>query len=384
VSRYDGPIVDVDIHHRWNADEELVAYLPKEWQDYVRASPVDGIGLRPPFTTLGFNAGASNAGRRVDTFGEDGSFPGSSYPMLRDQLLDPAGYWRGVLTHDTGEVSFPNPYVSRALMRAVNDWNLDNWLGLDDRLFSTVVLTLNEPEEAAKEIARVGGHPRISAALFAGNPLGRPYGDPLFHPIYAAAAEAGLAIDVHVNIASFPTGEINSVGGDSGSYMLAVTNFAQAAMHHISSYIVHGVFEKYPTLKVILKEYGSAWLPHAIARLDANYELLRLESPWVKKRPSEYIHDHILLSTQPIEESPNRNGLIDLLSSVDGIEDILCFSTDYPHVSFDDPSYVARLLPDRWARKVFCDNACRAYGWTPPPVDWMSPHARSRVSTASA
>ena len=33
---------------------------------------------------------------------------------------------------------------------------------------------------------------------------------------------------------------------------------------------------------------------------------------------------------------------------IDGIEDILCFSSDWPHPSMDDHVYVARQLPDAW------------------------------------
>jgi predicted TIM-barrel fold metal-dependent hydrolase len=54
---------------------------------------------------------------------------------------------------------------------------------------------------------------------------------------------------------------------------------------------------------------------------------------------------------------------------IDGIEDMLLFSTDYPHSSMDDYEYAARQLPEAWHRKVFCDNACASYGWTPPAVD---------------
>jgi hypothetical protein len=48
---------------------------------------------------------------------------------------------------------------------------------------------------------------------------------------------------------------------------------------------------------------------------------------------------------------------------------LLCFSSDFPRDSMDDPTYVARLLPRAWHRKVFCENPCRSYGWAvPAPV----------------
>ena len=64
----------------------------------------------------------------------------------------------------------------------------------------------------------------------------------------------------------------------------------------------------------------------------------------------------------------DRDGLSRLLASVEGFEDLLCFSTDYPHPTDDEPEFVMRQLPREWLTKVFCTNACDVYGWTPPPI----------------
>jgi predicted TIM-barrel fold metal-dependent hydrolase len=137
-------------------------------------------------------------------------------------------------------------------------------------------------------------------------------------------------------------------------------------MRHIASFIVNGTFEKFPGLKVVVKEYGTAWLPYLMWRLDKNYKRLQLESPWVKKWPSEYILENVKVSTQPLEAADDPRDVIDVLTSVDGLDRVLCFSTDYPHITFDDPNYIARKLPKAWVRNVMCDNACQAYGWTSP------------------
>jgi predicted TIM-barrel fold metal-dependent hydrolase len=202
--------------------------------------------------------------------------------------------------------------------------------------------------------------------LLSGSPLGRPYGDPVYEPVVKAAAEAGLPLDVHVG---HVTGERNP-GGRFTSNQAAVPLAYLDAMHHVTSFIVHGTFERYPDLKVVVKEHGVSWLPHLMWRLDANYELLKLESRWVKKPPSEYIYSNVRLDTQPFEESSTNAGdVTDLLTSVDGLDDLLMFATDYPHLSFDDPNHVVGQLPDGWARKVMCDNACAYYGFEVPPAD---------------
>jgi predicted TIM-barrel fold metal-dependent hydrolase len=140
----------------------------------------------------------------------------------------------------------------------------------------------------------------------------------------------------------------------------------QQAHHYLTSLIVHGVFERFPSTQVLIMEYGVAWLPWLMWRLDAEYDRLREESPWVRRWPSEYVRDHVKLSTQPLEEGQKASDVSQLLQMVEGAEDLLCFSSDYPHGTMDDPGYVARVLPAAWHRKVFCENACRVFGWEAP------------------
>ena len=224
------------------------------------------------------------------------------------------------------------------------------------------------PDEATKEIRRVGSHPKVVAVGIDGNHLGQPVGHPLYHSIYEAASELGLAVFLHPG-ADLTTPATTTAGGtliDGTSWVAALS---QQGMHHVTSLIVHGVFEKFPDLKFVINEFGVAWLPSLMWKMDQNYDLLRTESPWVKKRPSEYIRENIRLSTQPLEESPSPEGLKELLTSVEGIEDILCFSTDYPHFSFDEPMAVAKRLPEEWKQKVMCNNLCETLGWPLPSTE---------------
>ena len=100
-----------------------------------------------------------------------------------------------------------------------------------------------------------------------------------------------------------------------------------------------------------------AWLPPFAWRLDQVVDELRRESSWVRRLPSEYLREHVRVSTQPIETSPKREQLIDALNGLEGIEDMLVFASDYPHWDNDTPTWLARRLPDSWGRKVLHDNA---------------------------
>lgn len=366
MSRYDGPIVDVDVHHRPRSDAEVVAYLPKRWQEYVNANPRMAFPLWPMPKTGGSVLGGG-FGMQADLVPPDGGAPGSDYRFMCEQLLDPGRYHKAVLTFYNGDWGgHLNTYFTRELHRAFNSWNLDTWLSIDDdRLASVVALHTAEPEEAAKEIRRVGGHPKIVSALIGTNPLGRPLGDPIFHPIYEAAAEMDLCISVHPTAMTRTANVLGTGGGRTVAE--DVNDFAQQGMHYLSSLIVNGVFEKFPDLHFVIKEFGFTWVPSVMWKLDEHYDLLRLESPWIKRLPSEYIHDHIKFSTQPIEESADRpHAMADLLRAVDGMEDMLCFSSDYPHPTMDEANFAQRLLPAEWLPKVMCENACELFGWPVP------------------
>jgi uncharacterized protein len=353
LSTYDGPIVDVDVHNMPVSPSEIAEYLPERWRDYRSFSPPPPISIGG----IGYSTPAPHVRRSV------GGPPGSSYEILKEELLDPYSYYKAILTHNIGQYpDLTNQYFMVDVCRAANDWIVEKWLPLDERLAAVIVIPIPMIEEAVAEVHRLGDHAQVVGILFAANPLRRPYGDPLYHPIYAAAVEHGLAITTHVGVDHTST----SPGGPPGTVMANASAYAAMASHHVSSFVTHGVFEKFADAKFVLKEYGIGWLPGLIWRLDQEYERLRAESPWVKRRPSEYIHDHVRLSTQPLETGPRRSDLANYLSVIDGIEDILCFSSDYPHPSLDDHLFVSRQLPSAWHRKVFCDNACATYGWTPP------------------
>jgi predicted TIM-barrel fold metal-dependent hydrolase len=356
---YEGPIVDVDFHHNWKKPSDVLEFLPTEWQEYAHGEAPRGP--RVSITTFNVPGGT----KRRDAFHSDDEPVCSDIDFVREQLLDRHNFYRLVCSFDVGgHGNVQNPYFGTAYARAANEWSAQTWLTYDERLYGVVSIALALPDEAAKEIRRAGEHPRVCSTLLAGSPLGRPYGEPVYHPVWEASAEMGLSVDIHPGPSTFEF----EAGGKSTSNIGTLPHTWNFAMHHVTSLIVHGVFEKWPTTKVVIKEHGTAWLPYLMWRLDRNYETLKLESKWVKKWPSEYIREHIKLGSQPLEEMPDPNDLKKLYLSVD-MEDLLCFATDYAHTGFDDPNNIVRRLPDGWARKVMCDNACEHYGWTPPPVD---------------
>jgi hypothetical protein len=77
--------------------------------------------------------------------------------------------------------------------------------------------------------------------------------------------------------------------------------FSQAAQTAMVSMVFEGVFDAFPTLKVVLVEAGFAVMPAVAWRLDREWDHHRAEVPHLQRCPSECIRDDVWLTTvQPV------------------------------------------------------------------------------------
>jgi predicted TIM-barrel fold metal-dependent hydrolase len=271
-----------------------------------------------------------------------------------------------LLTFDEALFALPaiaNPHFASELARAMNDYTIEQWLSRDERLAGSLIVPTQYPERAVEEIKRAGGHRQMAQVITAGSGLGPPLGHPVFHPIYEAACEAGLPLCIHVGGSG---GNNYGAGGGMLNYYIEFHALGmQTMITHVASFLANGVFEQFPQLKVVFLEGGVAWLPTLLWQLDDSYKRSWRELPKMKRLPSEYVVDHIRLSTQPFELSPKREQMIKMMRLMQG-DKVLLFSSDYPHWDTDDVDYIAKKLPREWLAKIYHENACAFYGW---PVD---------------
>ncbi|PXY23424.1 hypothetical protein BAY59_27520 [Prauserella coralliicola] len=362
VTGYDGPVIDACVHHSWRDQTELMEYFSAGWREFV-GEPGSLPGGAGAIRVVPGPAFRHPTGDKDDS----GRAALSDPELMREQLLDRASVNKAVLSFDDGLLAptITDYHLAREVCRAANDWCTDRWLSGVDKRYHGLVLAPNQvPEEAAAEVRRAGAHPRMVGVVLGGNGVGQSFGHRLYHPIYEAAADLGLPIVLHVGGDAAPDARTSTApAGNPSSFTEYSIMSTTPLMTHLVSFLLHGVFERFPGLRLMLVGAGAAWLAPLMWRLDSNWRGLRREVPWVRKHPSEYLWEHVRLSTWPLDQAGGPEDLQAALGAFGPMEDLLCFGSGFPDWNWEDSARVAAQVPESWHAKVFQDNAESFFRW---------------------
>ncbi len=340
--------IDCDIHPAVPSTQDLTPYLDSYWREMCVLRQLDRMDLMsyPP------NAPLSG---RSDWRPKQGN-PGTVFEILREQALDHFGTRFAICNCLHGAQALHDENMAAAFCRAVNDWLRKEWLDRDSRLRASIVLPLQNPDFAVEELERVAPDKRFVQVLLLSRcdlPLGRRY----YWPIYSAAIRHGLTVGVH---AGSMARHAPTQNGYPSHFVEDYIAQSQAFAVQLASLVSEGVFAKFPELKIVLIESGVTWLPAMIWRFGKDWRGVRPEIPWVKESPASIIRDHVRLTIQPFDAPPSASDLQRILDHL-GSEDILLFSTDYPHWQFDGDNALPEGLPDSTLKKLLVDNAIATY-----------------------
>ena len=342
-------LVDCDIHNHLTP-EAVARYLPERWRSYQaqfgrRATPGDFYPKATPMAS------------RTDSWPPGGGPPGSDLPFLRKQLLDAWPIEIGILNT---LITVRNQYrdYDAAVATAANACQVAEWLDPEPRLRASLLVPFEDPGLAVAEIGRHAGDPRFVQVLVPSR-TSEPLGRRKYWPMYAAASERGLPIGIHFG--GWSGGHPISGAGWPAYYLEYHTGMNQTFQAHLISLICEGVFEAFPSLKVVFIEGGVAWIPPCLWRLDRCWRQLKAENPNLRRSPSETFREHFWLTTQPIEEPPAPGQFLEMVAHL-GMDDRLLFSTDYPHWDFDSPDgSLPSIVGGDLRAKIFGANARALY-----------------------
>ena len=355
---FGGRAVDCDVHVSVPSVKALLPYLDSYWRQQFVTRGIDRISWN--MTSDPPNAPIMIRPDRRPAIGR----PGSDFSILKDRHLDVFGPSAAIANCIYGGVALHSEDMAAVVCTAVNDWIAAEWLDRDPRLRASIVVPLNNPDLAAEEIERRAGDPRFVQVLMLA--MGeQPLGKRAHWPIYAAANRHSLPIGVHAgSLYHHP-----ALAGGYGSYFLE-DYVAQAFGFEncVLSLVSEGVFAKFPELKFVFMESGVTWLPAALWRFDKTWRGVRAEVPWVKTPPSVIVRDHIRLTLQPFD-APEGAGRLERFCEQMKSDEMVLFSTDFPHWHFDGQEALPIGADTALARKILWDNPLATY----PRLKALSP-----------
>jgi predicted TIM-barrel fold metal-dependent hydrolase len=129
----------------------------------------------------------------------------------------------------------------------------------------------------------------------------------------------------------------------------------------VANWIVGGIFERFPELRVVLVESGLGWIPYYLERLDT----MKRRHGWdhydmIKELPSSYWRQNMMATFEEDTFGVEQRHRL-------GVETLM-WASDYPHPDCTWPESQKVLdthfsgIPKDEARLIIGGNAARVYG----------------------
>lgn len=349
-AQLDTLLVDCDVHLAPASQQDIAKFLPPKWQAH------NAIFDRR--FQAAFYPRRSEYGERYDAWPPSGLRPGADVGFVQSHHFDAWGVDYAIMTPASHPGTIRNLELSAAMARAMNKWQVETWLSRDDRVRGSILVPVEDPKAAAKEIEFYAGDDRF-VQVYLYSSTGEPIGRRRYWEMFAAAERCDLPVAMHFGSGS---GNAATGAGFPSYYLEEHAGVPTAFQDQVSSLIFECVFQRFPQLKFVLVEGGFAWLPPLMWRMDAAWHRLGAEVPRVDRLPSETVCEHVWYTTQPMEEPPSDADFVALIEQLGGPKRMM-FASDYPHWDFDAPD---RALPPKlspYAReRVLGANASELYG----------------------
>ena len=253
--------------------------------------------------------------------------------------------------------------VALAMVRAYNDWHIDEWCGTHPGRFIPCALpAVWDPEIMAAEIRRTAAK-GCHALTFSENPS--KLGWPSIHsdhwdPVWQACSDEDVVVCMHIGSSSALV--ITSPDAPMDCLItLTPMNIVQAAADLVWS----PMLRKFPDLKVALSEGGIGWIPYFLERVDYNYGRHHLWTgqDFGDKLPSQVFNEHVLTCFIDDKFGVASHEFLDM--------DNVMWECDYPHSDSTWPTAPETLwesvggLPDHDIDRMTHLNAMKHFNFDP-------------------
>jgi predicted TIM-barrel fold metal-dependent hydrolase len=250
--------------------------------------------------------------------------------------------------------------AQRAAFRAFNRWLHEDWgFSWRERLFAAPYITLSDVGEAVAELEWALERDVRVVCMVAG-PVRTATGatspaDRRFDPFWARVNQAGITVAYHGG--DYGYGKYVEDFGESGelesfkaSPLKGILLGNRAPFDTFAALICHGLFQRFPNLRVASVEQGSNWVPWLLQSFRRSYG----------QTPQVYSEDPVETFKRHCWVSPFHEDDVPLLRELIG-SDRMLMGSDYPHAEglAEPTDYVHELkgFPEREIRRVMRDNA---------------------------
>lgn len=266
--------------------------------------------------------------------GRGGTHPAESDMPERVRVLDATGVDSAILFPSYGlfwPSVVPEGEIADANFAAWNTWIAERCAIDSQRLLGVAQFSLADVGRAVKETWRCADLGLRGMFLRAVPYRGVPWGDSGNEPVWAALEESGLALWLHsapeTTIAHDSAWDKGLDPRHVGLSPLTFCNRSLPAEAALVSLVLAGVLERHPRLRIGVAEFGAAWVPSFLRRIDYTLDFLSPRNRYLRSRlatrPSEYVRRQVCVSAFWSED------LDWLLRDTPG--EIYMFSSDFPH-----------------------------------------------------
>ncbi len=259
----------------------------------------------------------------------------------------------------------PDRDVNLVMIRAYNDWHVDEWCGAHpDRFIPCGMVPLWDADLAAAEVRRLAAK-GVRAITFSENPAA--LGVPSMHsgfwdPLFAACNDEGVVICCHIGSSS--KGMNTSFDAPPG---VPITLSPLSTMYTMGDLLWADIWHRFPDLKFALSEGDIGWIPYLLQRAD---HVQRRHQGWTGHEfpegmtlASDVFRRHMLCC---FIEDPVGVALIDRFNI-----DHVCWESDFPHSDSSWPNAPESLescfagVSDAIVDKITHLNAMEQFGFDP-------------------
>jgi predicted TIM-barrel fold metal-dependent hydrolase len=361
-------VISSDCH----AGADLLAYRPYLESRHHEAFDRWAASFVNPFGDLERDDADRNwdSARRTADLEADGVVAEVVYPNTIPPFF-PRG---GLVATSPGAAEFE---LRLAGLRAHNRW-LAEWCALQpERRAGIGQILLNDVDEAVRDVHWIADAGLRGGVLLPGVPPDAPIPQlhaPMYDPVWRACEERGLVVNAHGGGAS------PDYGMYPASLSLWLMETAWYSHRPLWSFVLSGVFDRFPALRLVLAEQGTGWVRTALDAMDNFYgmlsqgnvgELTFVEPFLLDRMPSEYWDSNCAIGASFLhrDDCERRDAL--------GVDHIM-WGSDYPHLE-GTPPFSKEAIAKTFAgidrsevAAMLGGNAARVYGFD---LDVLAPIA---------